>query len=111
MPFLPSHTVARWGNTGKDGMESFDAMGWEFNGHADCVDEPAQDKFSCCPGAIAMTELLDGGRFLAVGTVGQVQTTEDLVKAVEQSALGVSSSTSIALYHVDIVVHVHIGVS
>ncbi len=74
------------------------------------INDPTQDKFAGGPGAIPLTELFFGGRFLAVDRIGWEKGTEDPVKGVQEFAFDVTPPRSGALDYGDKIVNVHIGV-
>jgi hypothetical protein len=80
MPLLNLYALLRRRDRSENGVKAFDPVGWQLDGHADSINEPAQDDMARCPAGIAFAELLDGSWLLARRGVRGLKRPEDLVQ-------------------------------
>jgi hypothetical protein len=82
-------------------------VGWELNGEMDCVDDPSQDHFTCCPRGVPFIHFLDRSRLLVILVAKVVQGAKDLVQVLKEDMLDVSTMGPRALDHTNKIVYVH----
>jgi hypothetical protein len=82
-------------------------MGWELNGETDCVDDPSQDHFPCCPRGVPFFRFLDRSWLLAMLAVKVVQGAEYLVQVLKEDPIDVSKMGPRALDHANEIIYVH----
>jgi hypothetical protein len=90
---------------GKDLQETVNAVGWQFDGLTDRVNEPPKHHLAGGPTPVAFQKLLNGDGLLTVGAVGGVKGAEHRVDGSEEDAAEALAPDGVALRQADGVIH------
>jgi hypothetical protein len=92
MPALGGNATSRAWDGGQQLVQTEKAVGRESDGGRGGVDDPAKNKLTCGPSAVAFAKFFLGGRFLSMGAVAGFEWAEDTIQGVEELALDATSS-------------------
>ena len=69
----------------------------ELDGFGDCVDNPTEEDFPCCPFCVAFRQFAEGNRFVAVLRIGGAIWSEDIIDGLEDGGAYAFAEAGMAL--------------